>query len=87
MTGSFLAPLLDIAPQEMAAAISNEEEVAAMAVEAADRDAPTLSEQLLIELFSETKGQWFSQLNTNFCCLNKDYYVHLKRSNNYKYRV
>ena len=68
MTGSFLAPLLEIAPQEMAAAISNEEDVAAMAVEAADRYAPPLSEQLLIELFSETKRTGFSQLNTNFCC-------------------
>ena len=55
ITDSCLAPLLDIAPQDMAAAISREEAVAVMAVEAADRDAP-LSEQLLIELFSETKG-------------------------------
>ncbi len=55
MRDSCFAPLLDIAPQDMAAAISREEAVAVMAVEAADRDAP-LSEQLLIELFSETNG-------------------------------
>ena len=87
MTGSFLAPLLDIAPQEMAAAISNEEEVAAMAVEAADRDAPPLSEQLLIELFSETKGQGLSQLNINVCCLKKHYYVHLRPAITRKYHL